>query len=123
MCRNILLLLSIWLSIAAPSSLVSIRGHYQLQSLPKSLTGSWKVWTLSREGELSPVENHIDDEGGWIDPTSYNDLFLPLDLPLPTVRPALGIAVANGIARYIMPSVLVSITTPADRKEWQVLTV
>ena len=67
-----------------PSSLISIKGHPKAQSLPQSLVSNWKCWTFDSSSKtLTSVENEVED--GWINPTSFNQLFLPSDLPLPHV--------------------------------------
>jgi len=86
-----------------------------LQNLPITLTKSWDTWTvrLDDHSSFTKVEHPKDDGGGdWVDPTSFDKLYLPVDLPLPLCQPALGIAVSNGIPRYIMPSVVLSLETP-----------
>lgn len=95
---------------------IHIRGHYQLQRLPTSLTSSWPIWTLQQHNVLTPVETHLSGDG-WLDPSSYSSLYLPSDLPMPLAKPALGIALANGVPRYIMPSVILTLDTPD--KSWR----
>ena len=89
------------------TTLISIRGQSVLQNLPISLTKHWDTWTLD-SNILTKVENPSDDTG-WVDPVSYENLYLPEDLPLPICKPALGIALSNGIPRYIMPSIILSL--------------
>jgi hypothetical protein len=102
---------------------VSIRGHAQVQSLPISYVQSWKTWTceLSKkksEELLVPVEMDASDgelqPKSWVNPTSFDTLFLPSDLPVPLVRPALGIALAKGVPRYLMPSLVLTLETPGQ---------
>ena len=96
-----------------PSPFIAIRGQTVLQNLPITLTKSWETWTFRLDDHsFTKVEHPKDDAGDWVDPTSFNKLYLPLDLPLPLCQPALGIAVSNGIPRYIMPSVVLSLETP-----------
>mmetsp|Transcript_11309 Transcript_11309/g.18979 ORF Transcript_11309/g.18979 Transcript_11309/m.18979 type:complete len:315 (+) Transcript_11309:31-975(+) len=94
------------------TAFISIKGHPQLQTLPSSMTSNWDTWTLEPNNELWRVDNQNDGEDGWVMPTSYDNLFLPSDLPLPQCRLALGIVVAQGIPRYIMPSMVLSLETP-----------
>lgn len=96
---------------------IHIRGHNHLQRLPSEMASSWQTWTLNANaGSLVPVENHISSEG-WVNPTSYGSLYLPADLPLPSVRPAVGFGISNGVARYLMPSVVLTLDTPS--KTWR----
>ena len=92
--------------------LIAIKGHPTLQNLPQSTTAGWNIWTFdSMINQLTPVEGKEEGDG-WIRPTSFNKLFLPSDLPLPLTRPALGVALSNGIPRYIMPSIVLTLETP-----------
>ena len=104
---------------SSPTKSISIRGHPQPQMLPIAHCSSWPVWTCelgARNGQiLVPVDN--DSEEGWVNPTSFDSLFYPSDLPLPLARPSLGIVMANGSPRYLMPSVVLSLETPS--KVWR----
>ena len=99
---------------------IKIRGHSQVQTLPASYSSRWKTWTceLSANKEqdvLLPVDN--DDAEGWCNPSSFDTLFLPADLPMPMARMALGIVMANGSPRYLMPSLVLTLETPG--KIWR----
>lgn len=96
---------------------VNIRGgDTGLQRLPKTFTNSWRIWTYDiHKNVLTPVENGQETQDGWTNPTSYDSLYLPADLPSPRISPALGVVVVHGSPRYIMPSVILSLETP-DRK-------
>lgn len=97
---------------------IQIRGAGIPQNLPTSATNNWKIWTFdSVDGTLLRVEGAGDADGGgsaggWVNPTSVDQLFLPADLPAPRIRPALGMAINNGMLRYAMPSVVASLETP-----------
>jgi hypothetical protein len=94
--------------------MIKIKGHPRPQSLPMAMTKSWPVWTCDLENKANPltlVEG--EEQGAWVNPTSYESLFLPSDLPLPNMRHALGVALANGVPRYIMPSIVLTLETPA----------
>jgi len=91
---------------------ISIRGQTILQNLPITLTTSWETWTVRLGDNSFTRVEHPKDTGDWVDPTSFDKLYLPVDLPLPLCEPALGIAVSNGIPRYIMPSMVLSLETP-----------
>eukprot|EP01041_Mallomonas_annulata_P004814 gene4814-9604_t len=121
---TLVLALYIWISTA---NFISIRGHSPVQRLPFTQTSSWPVWTYENE-YISRVEGG-DDEGGWVNPTSIEivdhhspidiltGLYFPSDLPPPIAQPALGIVVANGSPRYIMPSMILTLDTPA--RKWR----
>lgn len=103
----------------SPSSIstISIRGHPETQKLPISLSRQWKVYTYDFQ-ELTSVENEdLDDQKGWIYPSSFDTLYLPSDLPPPLLAPALGVVVVHGTPRYIMPSTILSLQTPD--KAWR----
>lgn len=90
---------------------IHIRGDSQLQKLPTSLISQWNIWSLEGEN-LIPIESASSGEG-WLQPTSFDSLYLPSDLPPPIIKPALGFAVSNGVARYLMPSLICSLETPS----------
>ena len=122
--ERMLLLLSVLLlctqthQSSLPKS-ISIRGHPQPQMLPAAHCTSWPVWTC----ELNAVDGQIlqqvdnDAQDGWVNPTSFDSLFYPSDLPLPLARPAIGVVMANGSPRYLMPSVVLTLETPS--KMWR----
>eukprot|EP01038_Epipyxis_sp_PR26KG_P014243 gene14243-19111_t len=95
----------------AGSNFVSIRGHEISQKIPFTLTTSWPVWTFEQDKVLSKVESPLEGEG-WVNPSSYDSLYFPSDLPMPLTRPALGVVLANGVPRYIMPSLVMTLETP-----------
>jgi len=103
-------------------TLVSIRGNQKNQAIPFSLTYNWAVYTVdfSTKSLLQQVEipgSSYDDTTGiqetWVNPTSYTNLFLPSDLPLPDASLCLGVALSNGSPRYIFPSLSLSLETPS----------
>lgn len=131
--RNLLLLGWIVLlfpvaSGSAIPSLIKIRGGPTVQHLPISLVRSWRTFTFdpfaySPLHSLSEVERNVENEGnedgnerfgssGWINPTSFSDLYLPSDLPIPKATASLGCVVSSGVVRYLMPSVILSLETP-----------
>lgn len=112
------LLLSLALHSArgAAPGLISIRGGVATQALPMSLAAAFPTWTFhSDSSSLSRVEDSAAD--GWVPCTGFEKLFLPSDLPPPVALPALGVCIANGVPRYLMPSVVLSLTTP--ERSWR----
>lgn len=94
---------------------INIRGNLRPELLPTALTNSWTTWTCNENNNLEIVENDSND--GWLNPCSYEELFLPSDIPLPSCSPALGVVVSNGLLRYVMPSVVLTLETPD--KKWR----
>ncbi len=103
-------------------ALVSIRGNQKNQAIPFSLTHNWAVYTvdfgaksLLQQVEIpgSSYDDSIGTQEEWINPTSYSNLFLPVDLPLPDASLCLGVALSNGSPRYIFPSLSLSLETPS----------
>ena len=95
---------------------IAIRGHPKVQQIPFTYPQLWKTWTcelsaLHPQDILKPIEDE-QNGGGWVNPTSFDTLFLPSDLPLPLARPALGLVMANGSPRYLMPSIVLTLETP-----------
>ena len=107
-----------------PCQFINIRGNVGAygvsEKLPVALTKSWSCWTFQDNVRLEKVEDardNEDDVSGWVDPVSYDNMFLPADLPLPRIDPAVGILCVNGSPRYAMPSLICTLETPA--KKWR----
>ena len=87
-------------SISSSLQFISIRGGNNVQSLPIHMAKSFNVFTFNEESRnLERVENDLSDTTGWCNPTSFTDLYLPKDLPIPKAVPSLGIAVIQGVPR------------------------
>jgi hypothetical protein len=108
------------------AAFVSIRGHPTPQKLPMASVANWQSWTYDLHGEgltgseIVQVPDALNGGiygDGWIAPTTFHELFLPADLPMPQFTPALGVCVAQGVPRYVMPSCVLSLTTPEG--EWR----
>jgi len=100
-------------STSSSKQFISIRGDNGIQALPFNMAKSFNTFTFNENTlSLEKVENDLSDEKGWCNPTSFNELYLPKDLPIPQAVPSLGIAVIQGIPRYIMPSIILSLETP-----------
>lgn len=109
----VLVVLIIFESISSSLQFVSIRGGNSIQSLPINMAKSFNTYTYNEQTmNLEKVENDLSDETGWCNPTSFTELYLPKDLPIPKCVPSLGIAVIQGVPRYIMPSIILSLETP-----------
>ena len=73
------------------TSFVSIRSTVggSKESLPTSLCRTWGTWTYwANEGRLDrvPDSSSDNDEMGWVNPSSFDELYLPKDLPLPLIQ-------------------------------------
>ena len=126
----LLILLHFAVGSGKPSQFIKIRGNVGIsgvpEKVPSQLTKSWSIWTFEDNARLEKVEDESDNERkgdgheddlGWVNPTSYDDMFLPSDLPLPKMDPAVGILFTNGSPRYAMPSLICTLETPA--KKWR----
>ena len=90
------------------------------QTLPIGYVNSWPLWmaTGSSAGSVRCIETE-DTDGGWVNPITFEHLWLPVDLPLPTTRPAIGCVLKNGMPRYFFPTVETTLTSPDDaEKKW-----
>lgn len=103
------------------AAFVSIRGHAAPQRLPQASVRSWPSYTYDMfpmfgDAELERVPDPLgEDDECWTNSNTFSELFLPADLPAPQYVPALGICVAQGVPRYVMPSCLLYLETPEGR--------
>jgi len=72
--------------------------------LPSSFVENWPTWVLDQNGEFMK----IPDSDGYVNPTSIDELWLPIDLKQPDIRISLGLHVKDGVIRHIMPAIDVS---------------
>ena len=61
-----------------------------------------------------------EEEGGWCNPLAFEQMWLPMDLPLPTCRAALGAVLKDGQLRYLFPCVETTVTTMGGLFDGQV---
>ena len=109
-----ILILLLLVCSTVQSSMITIRGGPSLQRLPLSYMKTAPIFTFdATTGEFEAVEGE-GDEDGWVAPTTFSEFYLPADLPFPKCLPALGVCLANGVPRFIMPSVITTLST-ADR--------
>jgi hypothetical protein len=82
----------------------------QQQSLPTSMVSNFERWIQSGD-LLMPIFNSdsMGEEDGWVDPVSFSELWLPSDLPLPMMRPALVALAKDGVVRHLMPGMDISV--------------
>lgn len=57
------------------------------QSIPVSFVQDWPTWVLDEMGELS----RIPDSDGFVQPTSVDEIWQPVDLKRPALRLAMGL--------------------------------
>lgn len=107
-------------------------GDLQAQSIPLTYASSWPIWIASPDGStvtrvpdssFSSSGSDEDDNGGtgveagWVDPSSFEQLWLPMDLPPPTTSAALGLVLKDGVPRYVFPT-LETILATKDGGAW-----
>ena len=64
-------------------------------------------------------DNEAEPDGlpaGFVNPVTFEQLWLPEDLPLPVARAAIGLVIKNGAPRYIFPTI--ETTVVADQTCW-----
>lgn len=102
----------------ASKTFVSIRSSGALGSerLPIALCQRWPVWCAD-DRSLARVPS-LDVPGGWVNPTSFEQLWLPQDLPAPDLHPAVALVLTNGTPRFICPAVDATVDT-SDGQRWR----
>ncbi|KAL1508678.1 hypothetical protein AB1Y20_004773 [Prymnesium parvum] len=112
---------------AAPESMVrmiSIIGGSTgaAQQLPVSLASAWPVWIARPDGSsvtrvpdsrTAPPSAEADtpDSSSWVDPITFEQLWLPQDLPFPQCSVAVGMVLKDGMPRYLFPTFVSSVVT------------
>lgn len=101
-----------------PTVLVNSANSAAVQQLPQSMTRAWPVWIAQPDGSsvtLVPGESTSEEEGGptdesdplgWVDPVTFDQLWLPEDLPLPQSNAAVGLVLKDGVPRYLFPTIV-----------------
>ena len=94
---EVVLFLFVWMLILVENKVIKIRGLGSCQYLTNVQALSWPSWTYDiSESILSPVESEDSGTGidfipkGWVNPTDFDEIYFPRDLPLPKCRPSLG---------------------------------
>mmetsp|Transcript_925 Transcript_925/g.1200 ORF Transcript_925/g.1200 Transcript_925/m.1200 type:complete len:287 (-) Transcript_925:370-1230(-) len=84
------------------------------QTIAVKYASSWPVWYVTHNGQsVTRVPDGSSDElgGGWVSPSSFEQLWLPMDLPPPTASAALGLVLKDGVPRYAFPTVETALAT------------
>ena len=83
---------------------------FQTQGLPLSAVSSWPVWMAA--ADATTVTRLPDEQvDGWCNPNCFEQLWLPLDLPVPSCRPALGVVLKDAQVRYVFPTLEATVTS------------
>jgi hypothetical protein len=93
---------------------ISVPGGGREQKVPMSFVSSFGKWII-HEGRLQSLIDTDSLEKGWVDPVSFEEVWLPLDLPSPKQRPAIAALVKDGAIRCIMPALDISIHASGQR--------
>ena len=67
---------------------------------------NWPVWMAASDGsQVTCVAGTVaeDMEASWVNPLTFEQLWLPDGLALPAARLALGAVLKNGVPRYLFP--------------------
>lgn len=73
--------------------------------LPCSFVSSWPTWVLDNNDDDNDLLTKIPDDGGFLPPTSVDELWQPIDLQPPQLRLAVGLHVRDGVIRHVLPAV------------------
>ena len=89
--------------------------------LPVGMARGFQKWVLAEgegEDELRPMfhSGSYGEEDGWVDPFSFEELWLPQDLPAPSMKPSLSAVAKDGQIRYLMPAL--EFTVEAGGQRW-----
>lgn len=69
------------------------------ERFPAAFVSNWPTWILD-QGSLIK----IPDTDGFVNPSSIDELWQPVDLKFPDTKLAVGLHVRDGIIRHIMPA-------------------
>ncbi|KAG8457022.1 hypothetical protein KFE25_000312 [Diacronema lutheri] len=106
-------------------SYVSIAGgSLMAEKLPLSYCQSWPLWCTSAVGDgrlamrrVNPSADGDDERGSWVDPLTFEDMWLPEDLPFPSFHLALTLVLKDGTPRYVAPGL--DSTVASAGREWR----
>jgi hypothetical protein len=106
----------------APATLQKItigNDDFKSQGLPIDYVSSWPVWMAAPDGSAVTrlPDATSDGDMGWVNPNTFEQLWLPTDLPALRTRAAIGVVLKNGVPRYLFPCVETTVTT-ANGQIW-----
>ena len=108
----------ITLSTATPdptlNTILVNSADFNSQPLPLSYCERWPLWVADSTGvalTLLPGFDEESEEGGWCNPLTFEQLWLPQDLPAPVCTPALGVVLKDGAPSYVFPSFEATVST------------
>lgn len=79
-------------------------GGMSVQQLPISMASAWPVWVALPDSKtLLRVPAAGDEAEGWVAPLTFEQLWLPEDLPSVTATAAVGLVLKDGMPRYVFP--------------------
>lgn len=92
-----------------------------MQSLPLTSIAGWPVWLASEDATaVTCVAGTMaeDEVVGWVNPLTFEQLWLPQGLPMPKCRAALCAVLKNGVPRYLFPTSEATVTSDGGRRLW-----
>lgn len=101
-------------------SVVSVASsNFRAQHVPLSLCAQWPAFVVPPGvGEADAVRvPRADDGAGWVDPVTFDELWLPADLPPPSLYPSVTLVLKDGAPRYICPTL--DAVVEAAGREWR----
>ena len=108
----------ITLSTATPdptlNTILVNSADFNSQPLPLSYCERWPLWVADSTGvalTLLPGFDEESEESGWCNPSTFEQLWLPQDLPAPVCTPALGVVLKDGAPSYVFPSFEATVST------------
>ncbi|KAJ1618954.1 hypothetical protein T492DRAFT_1089355, partial [Pavlovales sp. CCMP2436] len=101
--------------------------NFQMDRLPLAYCQSWPLWCAEPNDRGGQTLRHVnpsfgDDEataasGMWVDPITFEELWLPSDLPVPSFHLSLILVLKDGVPRYLCPAV--DSTVEAGGRDWR----
>ena len=96
------------------------KSDFTEQALPLGMCSTWPVWMATPDGSSVTKLPDESDGGDWCNAATFEQLWLPTDLPAPQCRAALGCVLKDGQLRYLFPCMESTITTIGGALDGQV---
>jgi hypothetical protein len=94
------------------------------EKLPLSYCQTWPLWCASPGESGGQVLRHVNPYAGasepsdmWVDPVTFESLWMPADLAIPSFHLALTLVLKDGTPRYLGPTL--DATVRAAGREWR----